>query len=116
MAYCGLEDFSAGEKYLNTLFLSQSPFHTAKGLLSFLAVAVILLGSQGRTGQAVEALALALTHPKSPTSWIEKWPLLEQWQKKLETALGSKKYQSAWAQGTKLELEVLIGELKFGGE
>ena len=56
------------------------------------------------------ALALALTHPTSPTAWMEKWVLLKRLQTRLETDLGPEKYEAVWERGTKLEFETVLGD------
>jgi len=110
MAACGLENYAAAREHIQTLLKSGSPWHTARGLMSCLPVLAILYASQDEAERAVEVLALAFTHPTSPTAWMEKWMLLKRLQTKLETDLGSERYEAAWERGTKLGLETVISE------
>ena len=108
MAACGLEQYAVARAKVDDFLNSSSPFHTTKGYLSFLPVLAILCASQNEAGRAVEVLALAFTHPNSPTRWMEKWMLLNRWRKKLEALLGVEQYEIAWECGTKLELESIM--------
>jgi tetratricopeptide (TPR) repeat protein len=110
MAACGLENYAAAREHIQTLLKSGSPWHTARGLMSCLPVLAILYASQDEAERAVEVLALAFTHPTSPTAWMEKWMLLKRLQTKLETGLGPERYEAAWERGTKLELETVISD------
>ena len=110
MAACGLEDYAAVETHLQTLFSSGSPWHSTIGYASCLPVLAILYANQDEAERAVEVLALAFTHPSSPTRWMEKWILLKRWQTRLETDLGPDRYEAAWERGTKLELETVISD------
>jgi hypothetical protein len=80
-------------------------------LMSCLPVLAILYANQDEAERAVEVLALAFTHPTSPTAWMEKWTLLKRLQTKLETDLGTEGYEAAWERGTKLRLETVISEI-----
>lgn len=108
MAACGLENYPAAREHLAAWLKSDNPLHTPRGLLSCLPVLAILYASQDEAERAVEVLALAFTHPKSPTGWIAQWPLLKRWQTRLETELGPERYAAAWDRGTKRELETVI--------
>jgi tetratricopeptide (TPR) repeat protein len=108
MAACGLENYAAAREHIQTLLKSGSPWHTARGLTSCLPVLAILYANQDEAERAVEVLALAFTHPSSPTGWMEKWMLLKRLQTRLETVLGTEKYEAAWERGTKLGLETVI--------
>jgi predicted ATPase/DNA-binding CsgD family transcriptional regulator len=110
MAACGLENYATARELLETWLKSGSPLHTLKGLLSCLPVLAILYANQDEAERAVEVLALALTHPKSPTGWIAQWPLLKRWQTELETGLNPERYAAAWERGTQLEIEAVISE------
>jgi predicted ATPase/DNA-binding CsgD family transcriptional regulator len=110
MAACGLENYAAAREHIQTVLKSRNPWHTPRGLTSCLPVLAILYASQNEAEQAVEVLALALTHPMSPTGWMEKWMLLKRWQTRLETDLGADRYEAAWERGTKLKLETVISD------
>ncbi len=60
---------------------------------------------------AVELLALAFTHPKSATGWMEKWPLLTRLRESLLNDLGEETFNAAWERGKQLDLETVVGEL-----
>lgn len=111
MAACGLENYSAAREHLEAWLKSDSPLHTPRGLLSCLPVLAILYASQKNAEQAVEVLALAFTHPMSPTGWMRKWMLLKRLQTQLKTDLGPERYEAVWERGTKLEIETVISDI-----
>jgi predicted ATPase/DNA-binding CsgD family transcriptional regulator len=111
MAGCGLENYAAAREHIQTLLKSGGLWHTARSLMSCLPVLAILYANQDEAERAVEVLALAFTHPTSPTAWMEKWTLLKRLQTKLETDLGTEGYEAAWERGTKLRLETVISEI-----
>lgn len=111
MAACGLENYAAACEHLAAWLKTGNPLHTPRGLLSCLPVLAILYANQDEAERAVEVLALAFTHPKSPTGWITQWPLLKRWQAELETDLGPERYAAAWDRGMKLEIETVISDV-----
>jgi predicted ATPase/DNA-binding CsgD family transcriptional regulator len=108
MAACGLENYSAAREQLEVWLASGGPLHTTRGLLSCLPMMAILYAIQNEAEHAVALFALAFTHSKSPTGWMEQWPLLKRWQTKLETDLGPARHAAAWERGTKLEIETVL--------
>jgi predicted ATPase/DNA-binding XRE family transcriptional regulator len=76
-----------------------------------LPVAAILRAGDGQFESATELLALASTHPLSPTGWMEHWSLLEEWRARLKEELSSERYQMAWNRGQALELEQVVLDL-----
>jgi hypothetical protein len=73
-----------------------------------LLVLAVLYANQNDDEKAVEVLALAFTHPMSPTEWIEKWMLIERLKAQLESTLSTEQYASAWQLGTEMELETVL--------
>ena len=110
MAACGLENYAVAREYVQTLLRSGSTWNTARALMSCLPVLAILYANRGEAERAVEVLALAFTHPKSPTAWMEKWMLLNRLKTRLKTDLEPERYEAVWERGTKLELEAVISE------
>jgi tetratricopeptide (TPR) repeat protein len=76
-----------------------------------LPVAAVLRAGDGQLERATELLALASTHPLSPTGWMEHWSLLDELRGRLEEELSSERYQMAWNRGQALELEQVVLDL-----
>lgn len=111
MAYCGLREGElAWQQVCKTIDLARTAAYPA--MITWpLPVAATLLAQSGQKEQAVTLLALASTHPLSPTGWQAQWSLLTETQATLETELGTEAYQEAWAQGQALDLETVVVEL-----
>jgi predicted ATPase/pimeloyl-ACP methyl ester carboxylesterase/DNA-binding SARP family transcriptional activator/tRNA A-37 threonylcarbamoyl transferase component Bud32 len=73
-----------------------------------LPVTAVLLAHSGAKEQAVEMLALAHTHPLSPTGWLAHWSLVAELRDGLEQELGTERYQAAWARGQRLDLDTVV--------
>jgi predicted ATPase/DNA-binding CsgD family transcriptional regulator len=72
-----------------------------------LPLLTILFTQEERYEKAVECLALAHTHPKSPPGWLA-WSLLTTTQAQLEQTLPSEVYQAAWERGIQLDLSEVV--------
>ncbi|NDJ78884.1 MAG: AAA family ATPase [Chloroflexi bacterium] len=75
----------------------------------FLPVAAVL--SSDHPERAVELLALALTHPKSATGWVEHWDQISQLRANLEHTLSPDTFAAVWEHGQTLVLEDVVREL-----
>ncbi len=85
---------------------------TSQALMTWLLpVIALLLVHEGQKERAVELLALAFTHPLSPTGWMEQWPLLTEVRAELEAELGAEIYQSAWERGKALDVGMVMAAL-----
>jgi hypothetical protein len=70
---------------------------------------MVVLHSQNEAWEtAVHHLALAYTHPLSPTDYFDTWPLLKRTEAHLRQVLGDDAYQAAWNDGQALEIERLF--------
>ncbi|MFO7537314.1 MAG: alpha/beta fold hydrolase, partial [Chloroflexota bacterium] len=76
-----------------------------------LPLTAVLLAHSGANERAVELLALAHTHPLSPTGWLAHWRLLAEARAGLKQELGTDIYQAAWARGQGLDLDTVVTEL-----
>ena len=64
-----------------------------------LPLTAAVLAQANRPEQAVHHLALAHTHPLSPTAWLEMWPHLAPLRAQLEHTLGAEPFRLAWEAG-----------------
>ncbi len=112
MAACGLENYAVAQEKVHVFFSSSSPLHTPKGYLSYLPVLAMVYASQHQHQRATEVLALAFTHPQSPTGWMAQWKLLDRWRETLNATLGNEPYEFAWKRGTTLDLEHLVAAVR----
>jgi predicted ATPase len=110
MAACGLEDYSAAAKHMQSLFQANSPWHTTRGLTTCLPTLAVVHTSQGNFEQAIEVLALISTHPMKPTLWINQWALVGRLQTRLKTELTAEAFETVWQRGTTLELDAVISD------
>jgi hypothetical protein len=111
LANCGLRNYPAAYRSMQlTLDYATILEATAFKLFS-LPVAGILMAHEGKSGRAAELLALAFSHPRSATGWMEKWPLLTRLRNDLQTKLGKETYDAALEQGKSLDLGTVVQEL-----
>jgi predicted ATPase/DNA-binding CsgD family transcriptional regulator len=108
MAECGLKNYSTAAIHVNDILKLNTPWYTTRGLMCCMPVLAIIYAAQNHPEAAVELLALALTHPESPSPWIVRWQLIAQLQSDLETQLGPQTYEMLWESGASLELEFVI--------
>ena len=94
-------------------FLSASEFFVNWGWDAratwILPVLGIILARQGRPERAVEILSLYFNHPNRPIGFAEGWPLLSEWQARLQESLGPEGFRAAWERGRELDLVAAIG-------
>jgi tetratricopeptide (TPR) repeat protein len=109
-ALCGLGEYQAAKEH-NQAAMKQTTFFGPAAQTWDLPIAAIILAHEGEKERSVEILGLALTHPLSPTGWIEKWPLLTRLRADLEAELGSEVYKAAWERGKALEPDQVVAEL-----
>jgi predicted ATPase/DNA-binding CsgD family transcriptional regulator len=111
IAGCGLTDICTVRKHLVSMLQTAVDLQVLVYKLLCLPCSAVPLAGDGQFVRAVEVLALAYTHPKSPTGWMEQWPLLARLQADLEQALGSEAYSAAWERGKTLDLDTTAREL-----
>lgn len=116
IACCGLGEDAAAWQYIHTIFAKMVRPMPETLVLWPLPVAAILLARQNQKEQAVELLAMGLTHPLSPTGWQKKWPLLTELRTTLENDLDPDDYQRAWERGKSLDLETVVSMLMSPAE
>ena len=76
-----------------------------------LPLTAAVLAQANRPEQAVHHLALAHTHPLSPTAWLEMWPHLAQLRAQLEDRLGAEPFRLAWEAGIVRDLNDAMGDI-----
>ena len=111
IAAVGLSDYEAAKA---ALYVALDEGHLTLNdslCTSCLPVAAVIAHHEGKPEQAVELLALAFTHPASPTGWMEQWPLLVQLQDELHTALGESKWDRTWERVRVQDLEQVVQSL-----
>jgi hypothetical protein len=116
IACCGLGEDAAAWQYIHTIFAKMVRPMPETLILWPLPVAAVLLARRNQKEQAVELLAMGLTHPLSPTGWQEKWPLLTELRTTLENDLDPDDYQGAWERGKSLDLETVVSMLMSPAE
>lgn len=105
IAYCGLDNYRAAREQLLRATEFMTVILGSVGKVCSLPIMAIIQAYQGQSQQAVELLALAMTHPIKAAGWMQKWPLLARFQADLEAELGETVYAAAWQRGTTLDLE-----------
>jgi hypothetical protein len=108
IAACGKEDFHTAKKFYQGWL--KSSYHAALKTW-LLPISAVVLAHEGEIKRAVEIIGLILTHPLSPSGWMEKWSLLTRLRADLEAELGSEAYAAAWERGKALELEAILQEV-----
>jgi predicted ATPase/DNA-binding NarL/FixJ family response regulator len=111
LAACGLEDDATGINHLVPMLEMADLTQHVLWLVATLPCTAVLLARAGQLERAVEILALAWTHPKSPTGWLEQWALLAQLRADLETELGADDFAAAWTRGTQRDLKETVRDL-----
>lgn len=108
---CGQGDYNTATTQ-NRLGLDHaSTFNSPAWKILYLPTSAATFADRGKTERAVELLALAFTHPKSATGWLEQWPLITRLQADLKAKLGDDGYNAAWERGKLLDLEKVVQEL-----
>jgi predicted ATPase len=110
VVHTGLGDVTLAWDYVRQTVEHIKHYPSVAMLTWILPVVAVLHAQNEQWETAVHHLALAYTHPLSPTGYLDKWSLLKQTQTRLQAKLGEAAYQSAWAQGQKLDLEALFGD------
>lgn len=80
-----------------------------------LPVIGIILARQGKPERTVEILSLYFNHPNRPIGFAEEWPLLSEWQARLQETLGPEVYRAAWKRGRELDLQTAVEALLAAG-
>jgi serine/threonine protein kinase/tetratricopeptide (TPR) repeat protein len=111
LAACGLGDFSAARRALQTVIQAAASRKCIAIMTRCLPIVSIIEAYEGDKEHAVELLALAFTHPKSATGWMEKWPLLTRLRNDLQTKLGRETYDAALEHGKSLDLATVVQKL-----
>jgi predicted ATPase/DNA-binding CsgD family transcriptional regulator len=104
LAGCGLSQVHAVREHLLSALQTAIDMHVPVYKLLCLPCAAVFLAWENQYTQAIELLALAYTHPKSPTGWMKQWPLLARLQERLEAEIGEAMYAAAWERGKSLDL------------
>ena len=116
VAACGVEADETLSQHLVAALEFAARLRSVVYRLISLPCAAVYLERNHQLERAVEALALAFTHPKSPTGWLEKWPLIARLHADLVAALGKETFTTAWERGKTLDLESaarkLLAEMK----
>jgi len=81
-----------------------------------LPVVGIILAQQGQPERASKILSLYFNQVTRPIGWVEKWPLLSEWQVRLQENLGADKFQAAWEQGRTLDRMAAVEALLTEGK
>jgi hypothetical protein len=108
IANCGLQqDEAAWRHFLAMLELAYSAGFVAMTTWPLPVMAIVRARADHKE-RAVELLALAQTHPLSPTGWQNKWSLLVVLRRRLEAELGAQTFEAAWERGLALDLDTLV--------
>lgn len=85
--------------------------HYMIGVFMALPVSAAVLAQAGQLEHAVEVLALAYQHPRSPTAMLARWPLAVDLRARLEAELGAVQFAAAGQRGAALDLYAAAGQL-----
>ena len=107
-AQLGLEELTLAEEHMRQMVEHVKAYPSVAMLTWVLPLTAVLHAKNERWETAVHHLALAYTHPLSPTGYLDKWSLLGETQARLQTELGQAAYQAAWQKGQSLALEALF--------
>jgi len=108
LAHTGLQENELAWEAIKQAVKHTNEYDAPAILTWILPVTAVLLANEGQTEHAVTHLALAYTHPQSPTGWLKQWPLLAECQKQCQQQLGLDCYQAAWARGQQLDLATVL--------
>jgi predicted ATPase len=107
-AYLGLGDWESARFYLKQT-VERIRNERSVAMLTWVLPCMVVLHSQNEAWEtAVHHLALAYTHPLSPTDYFDTWPLLKRTEAHLRRVLGDEAYLAAWNDGQTLEIERLF--------
>ena len=112
-ATCGLGEDHAARQYVCSVCLDPGgyPGQQLFDWTRMLTIASILLAREGAEEEAVEALALALSHPISKRGWMDRWALLTETRAALQAELGDDVFEAAWKRGKARPLHEMIAWL-----
>jgi predicted ATPase/DNA-binding SARP family transcriptional activator len=114
IACCGLQlDGPAWEHAVSMMKLAHPAGYIALNVWPLPVMAVVLFRA-GQLEPSVELLALAYTHPLSPTGWLAQWPLLGEVYDQLKTDLGEDVFSVAWERGLALDWDAHVASLIHG--
>ncbi len=106
-AHCGLQAYDAAWEVVWQGFEQAQAAESMAMVMWLLPITAVLLHRQGKSKPAGQLLALASTHPLSPTGWMAKWELLDDVKREMgwerETAVSLSHPQS---------LEDIIADIK----
>jgi hypothetical protein len=106
IAACGRGDYLSAREHNQEAL--KMPWLTKALMTWYMPVSSVILAHEGEKERAAEIVGLVLTHPLSPSGWIEKWPLFSHLRADLELELGSEAYQAAWERGMALDPDQVI--------
>ena len=117
LAACGLGEVQTARQQLVQLLEMSLARKWPAVIAQCLPFAAVIMAEAKEIKQAVEFLALAFYHPRSPKGWLKRWPLLTRLQAELETALSPTTFANLWERGQAFELEamaeILLKELSL---
>ncbi len=105
-AYCGMQNDEAAWQAVRQGIHQALVTDSTAMALWLLPVTAVLLHRQSQSPQAARLLALAATHPQSPTGWMAHWVLLKEVQEALQDEM-----ETAVQQAPFLSLETILVEI-----
>ncbi len=108
VAQLGLGEAGQTWVYVRQMIEHVQAYPSLAMLTWLLPITAVLHAQNEEWETAVHHLALAYTHPLSPTGYLDKWSLLGETQARLQTELGQAAYQAAWQKGQSLALEAIF--------
>ena len=108
IAHCGLNQDDEAWRYALLMLELTHPAGFVGMTTWPLPVMAIVQARAGQKERAIELLALAQSHPLSPTGWQIKWPLLAEIYSCLEAELGAENFAAAWEKSLALDLETVV--------
>ncbi len=112
LACCGLRQDKEAEQFIyDTLHHTVHNFKAPTFQRLCLPLSAILSARKGDPQRAVELLGLTFTSSQALIGWLDRWPLLNDVKSELKAELGTEAYESAWARGQTLALDMVVAEL-----
>ena len=107
VACCGLQVENAAWKAIWEGVRHAQDEESTAMVLWLLPVMAVLLHRQGKSDTAADLLALASSHPLSPTGWMGRWDLLRKTRNELNQEI-----QNAILQAESMSLEDVLAKIK----
>ena len=108
LSCCNQHAFPSAKQHLQEALSQAHQFGSVAIQTWLLPIVAVITAHEGQKEWALELLALAKSHPFSPTGWHHCWPLLAALPAELESEFGLSQYQIIWARGQQQDLDKVV--------